>query len=535
MTQDERWMARYNEIVAFIEREHRNPSKYYPEERGKFCNWLKHNKKLYNNGELKEERIEKFRKLLELTGQYRRKNQYHDTESVKCERFHCMSEEKKDMLVQNDESGVISPFSSLANIKITTKDNPVTSVLNFSALSTKMSEICRRKYVPDGIATLTSLANSTILGNIVKPQDTIMGAVLGKGQVNTLITEPTKLSVSPLGSAISSLTTVPKELFEPKISVLSALEKQTSIIAHDMGIPKITSVASQISSITGMLSAQTKSIQELIAPSLMLSDLQKIAIDTHQSIINTGVPSEWKLGVVDSASFLVDRQVDWASQFCSSVYGERPLVEIGDLDGLAPKVNFLSFLEIELDGEKKKKEDIKTEDALAGTNVYKVTEKGKRLINKVVNINKLCERTGKKPLFKYTGATTKAAASMGGTLCSTQDEFGIIIDGLYDFFYENLSRIKDVVPDEVVRNDAVFQCIFRVKNIRTDLRHDYEHGSDGDIRKANRKIGDSYSHYAGRPVLLSSSDFMKVQDGLYNEFDVLADYLTEIVINNGEA
>ena len=359
--------------------------------------------------------------------------------------------------------------------------------------------------------------------------------MLGKGLVNAKVVEPTKLSVSPLSSAISVLPTIPKDLFEPKISVLSALEMQTSIIAHDMGIPKITSVASQISSITGMLSAQTKSIQELIAPSLMLSDLQTIAIDTHQTIISTGIPSEWKLGVVDSASFMVDRQVDWASQFCSSVYGERPLVEIGDLDDIAPKVNFLSFLETELDGEKKKKEDIRTEDALAETSVYKLTEKGKRLINKVVNINKLCERTGKRPLFKYTGATTKAAASMGGTLCSTQDEFGIIIDGLYDFFYENLSRIKEVVPEEVVRNDAVFQCIFHVKNMRTDLRHDYEHGSDGDIRKANRKIGDSYSHYAGRPVLLSSSDFMKVQDGLYNEFDILVDYLTGIVINNGEA
>lgn len=327
-----------------------------------------------------------------------------------------MSEEKKDKLVQNDESGVISPFSSLANIKITTKDNPVTSVLNFSALSTKMSEICRGKYVPDSISTITSLANSTILGNMVKPQDTIMGAVLGKGLADTLIANPTKLSVNPLGAALSAMTTVPKDLFEPKISVLSALEMQTSIIAHDMGIPKITSVASQISSITGMLSAQTKSVQELIAPSLMLSDLQKIAIDTHQTIINTGIPSEWKLGIVDSASIMVDRQVDWASQFCSSVYGERPLVEIEELDSITPKVNFLSFLEVELDIEKKKKEDIKTDEALVETNVYKVTEKGKRLINKVVNINKLCERIGRKPLFKYTGATTKAAASMGGII-----------------------------------------------------------------------------------------------------------------------
>ena len=53
-----------------------------------------------------------------------------------------MSEDKKDKLVQYDEDGVISSISSLANIGITTKDNPITSVLNFSALSTKMSEIC---------------------------------------------------------------------------------------------------------------------------------------------------------------------------------------------------------------------------------------------------------------------------------------------------------------------------------------------------------------------------------------------------------
>lgn len=67
---------RYNEVVAFIETNKRNPSRYDDTERGLYCNWLKHNKKLYNNGELKPERVEKFRKLLELTEQYRRKNQY---------------------------------------------------------------------------------------------------------------------------------------------------------------------------------------------------------------------------------------------------------------------------------------------------------------------------------------------------------------------------------------------------------------------------------------------------------------------------
>lgn len=53
MTQDERWMEAYNDVVAFIERNKRNPSKYVPEERGAYLNWLKRNRKLLNAGELK--------------------------------------------------------------------------------------------------------------------------------------------------------------------------------------------------------------------------------------------------------------------------------------------------------------------------------------------------------------------------------------------------------------------------------------------------------------------------------------------------
>jgi hypothetical protein len=33
MTQEEKWQARYVEVVAFIETNHRNPSKYVAEER----------------------------------------------------------------------------------------------------------------------------------------------------------------------------------------------------------------------------------------------------------------------------------------------------------------------------------------------------------------------------------------------------------------------------------------------------------------------------------------------------------------------
>ena len=76
MTQEERWIAKYNEVVDFIQTNHRNPSRYNPEERYKYYNWLKHTKKQFNAGELKPERVELFKKLLEQSEQYKRINQY---------------------------------------------------------------------------------------------------------------------------------------------------------------------------------------------------------------------------------------------------------------------------------------------------------------------------------------------------------------------------------------------------------------------------------------------------------------------------
>lgn len=76
MDQETRWMTRYNEVKDFIEENHRNPSRYDDNERGMYCNWIKHNKKLLNSGEMRQERISRFNVLLALIEENKRKNQY---------------------------------------------------------------------------------------------------------------------------------------------------------------------------------------------------------------------------------------------------------------------------------------------------------------------------------------------------------------------------------------------------------------------------------------------------------------------------
>ena len=75
MTQDEKWKARYCEVISFIETNKRNPSKHRIEEHD-MLNWVKANRKVMNAGKMKLERVERFKELLALMEQYRRKNQY---------------------------------------------------------------------------------------------------------------------------------------------------------------------------------------------------------------------------------------------------------------------------------------------------------------------------------------------------------------------------------------------------------------------------------------------------------------------------
>ena len=75
MTQDERWIVRFNEVVEFLKRNHRNPSRHRIEEHD-MLNWLKANRKRLNAGQLKEPRLGMFKGLLEKADKYKKKNQY---------------------------------------------------------------------------------------------------------------------------------------------------------------------------------------------------------------------------------------------------------------------------------------------------------------------------------------------------------------------------------------------------------------------------------------------------------------------------
>lgn len=404
----------------------------------------------------------------------------------------------------------------------------IQAVSDLTSLTARINELCARPRITDCSSIQSVLRSNALLAEAAKPKVSVMDAVLKGGALGAAMAAPSKWTLNPLDGVAPAMPAISKDLLQgTKLAALAAMEAQTGELARIKGIAQLTSVASQITSISEALASQSSFIREMIAPTSMLSDLQRIAEKTHKTIIDAGNLSAWQLGVLDSASFMVDRHIDWTSRFCTTTYEAESLPQIEEIADYSPKVNVIESLSEELEYEHDRNEEITPSEALERTPSFQMSERGKGLMEKIVNINKTCQRKNLNPLFTYTNATMMAATNLGGTVCTNSGSFGIIIDGLYFFFYENLKHIKEIFSDDAVRNEDVFQCIFRVKDMRTDLRHDFEHGDN--IEKKMKDIAESYLYYTGKVTPTTSHDYLTTQEGLYKDFCMLADHLQEAV------
>ena len=75
MTRDEAWTTRCREYAAFVEANHRCPSRHHLEEHT-LHSWWKHTRKLLNAGKLNPQRKAMFNELMAFAESYRHINQY---------------------------------------------------------------------------------------------------------------------------------------------------------------------------------------------------------------------------------------------------------------------------------------------------------------------------------------------------------------------------------------------------------------------------------------------------------------------------
>jgi hypothetical protein len=109
-------------------------------------------------------------------------------------------------------------------------------------------------------------------------------------------------------------------------------------------------------------------------------------------------------------------------------------------------------------------------------------------------------------LVKPTNKTAQALAQLGDPVLDYRG-YESLIDGLYFLFHEGIgNRLEGKMPESFRDVDA----------LRTQLRHDLDHGAQGSSRAKRRKGGDAFKKYSGEasPAGLAPERFAIVQSNL---------------------
>ncbi len=296
----------------------------------------------------------------------------------------------------------------------------------------------------------------------------------------------------------------------------------------------ITEASVHIAELNGLVSHINKEFHVADSPvSLILKNYQSVAERQYQEILRPEANVAARLAMLDAISGFVDRQVSWVSD-----YAERmPETQMPDKENIEEEDTYEKEMAEEsvvtripqhIGYANRRNSEITPGEALEKSQLNRILEMGKRIVELVAQINEICCGCAKDLMFKPTSKSMMMGMRIGTSVCDGQEAFSIIIDNLYFLFYENLERIKAVVTDDEVRKNSLYSCIFAIKDFRTYYRHDFEHGKQNNIKKKSEDIRACFMKYCGK-MPVKSKDYLKLQYNLYNDILSMEEGLIEIM------
>ncbi len=135
----------------------------------------------------------------------------------------------------------------------------------------------------------------------------------------------------------------------------------------------------------------------------------------------------------------------------------------------------------------------------------RVKQLGDEIVDLVGRVNSAYAAKHGADLFKLTNKSSQALARLSKRVTKV-DSYGALIDDLYFLVHEGPGNRLSKTP----------QSFGDVNDLRTELRHDVDHGKDKKVRAKRRKLASSFSKYAGAasPSTLSPERYPLVQMNL---------------------
>ena len=425
-----------------------------------------------------------------------------------------------------------------------------TSLLTNNALKSNMStpawlEIAsKQQRILDPITVMAAQSLKTSIAALPSQSLFLNGCISGleslKHAIDTVNFNPLvhipdwQKNISSTVSLISaSMPNLTKLIDLPR---LNAFESETVTALKSAGISaKMTISSLQISetlqSFAGLSADILPKVDMALASSQLLINYSSLVEKQYSHIQKNIANSPKYLKVIELATKVVqDQIVNTGAYFTSEQFDTDDVFTEEDENN---SKTIIQYIPVYLGYALRDDSLYDLEEEYAKSAMGQITEGGKNIVSKIQYINELRMAKGKDYMFKPTNKTYTVVSCLMSSFATDQYTFGNVMDSLYMLIYEGSGSAKRVLE---VLTDKECSPLWDIKFLRTDCRHDVEHGSESDIKNKKRKIGEAYKTICGKLRPFMQKEWVSAHCNLFvrvNEFlDLIIDRLS--VTEEGE-
>jgi len=118
------------------------------------------------------------------------------------------------------------------------------------------------------------------------------------------------------------------------------------------------------------------------------------------------------------------------------------------------------------------------------------------IFESIGEINAICVSKSSGDMFKVTNKAFKRISDVEKAVV-TKEDFGDFVDALYEIVYEGSGSLNRI-PEKFKNEDSI---LFVIKFIRTDIRHDLEHGDQKEVARKKQRLVGIYQSYTNKTSL----------------------------------
>lgn len=331
-----------------------------------------------------------------------------------------------------------------------------------------------------------------------------------------------------ISSAVSLLSvSMPNVTKVMNFQRLNTVECETVHALNAAGISKQMIIPSlQIAEVLqsfGRMSADILSKFDIaLASSHLLVNYSSLVEKQCAHIQRDVTKSDKHLRVIELATKVVQDQIVSAGTYVSD--GTANVNSHPEEETESNSKTIIQYMPVYLGYALRENSPYELEEEYAKSAMGQIAEGGKSIASKIQHINELRMAKGEEPMFTPTNKIYTAVSCLISSFAVDQNTFGNVIDSLYMLIYEGSGEAKRIL--EVLTKEES-NTLWDVKSLRTDSRHDVEHGSETKIKNKKREIGEVYQSICGKLRPFKQKEWVTAHCNLFVQVNAFLDLIIE--------